>query len=150
MNSIKSKLFTACEDYLKSRISRLSAELKSLEIDLENESKSSAGDKYETGREMINMEWNKISNQLQQFKVQKDLLEKAKNRINREVSGLGSLVKTNAANYFIAIPAGKIIIEEGEYFAIGPGSPIAQLFQQKKAGEEIVFNGKSTKILEVV
>lgn len=147
---VKSKLFTACESYLESRISRLTAELKSLEVDLENETKSSAGDKYETGREMINMEWNKISNQLQQFKVQKDILEKAKNRTNTEVSGLGSLVKTTMANYFIAIPSGKIVVDGETYFAIGPGSPIAQLLQNKKAGEEIVFNGKSAEILEVV
>ena len=53
------------------------------------------------------------------------------------------------ANYFIAIPADRIIVDGEEYFAIGANSPIAQLLLHKKAGEEITFNGKSAEILEV-
>ncbi len=149
MNSIKEKLFKACEAYVDERIQRIEASMAGLESDLGNETKSSAGDKYETGREMINLEINKLAEQLQQFKNLRNTLNVAKNRTNTSSAQLGTAVKTNMANYFIAIPANRIIVDGEEYFAIGANSPIAQLLLHKKAGEEITFNGKSAQILEV-
>ena len=149
MNSIKEKLYRACEAYVEERIKRIEAAMAGLESDLENETKSSAGDKYETGREMINLEWNKLAEQLQQFKNLRNTINIAKSRTNNGSAQLGTAVKTNMANYFIAIPADRIIVDGEEYFAIGANSPIAQLFLHKKAGEEITFNGKSAEILEV-
>lgn len=149
MNSIKEKLYKACEAYVDERIKRIEDSMAGLESDLENETKSSAGDKYETGREMINLEINKLAEQLQQFKNLRNTLNVAKSRTNNGSAQLGTAVKTNMANYFIAIPADRIILDGDEYFAIGANSPIAQLLLHKKAGEEITFNGKSAEILEV-
>lgn len=149
MNQIKGKLYKACEVYLEERINRIELALFGLEGDLENETKSSAGDKYETGREMINLEWNKLATQLQQFKNLRNTLCVANGRTNNASAQLGTAVKTNMANYFIAIPAHRITVEGEEYFAIGANSPIAQLLLNKKAGEEMTFKGKSAKILEV-
>lgn len=149
MNSIKEKLYKACEAYVDERIKRNEAAMAGLESDLENETKSSAGDKYETGREMINLEISKLAEQLQQFKNLRNTLNVAKIRTNNGSAQLGTAVKTNMANYFIAIPADRIIVDGDEYFAIGANSPIAQLLLHKKAGEKIIFNGKSAEILEV-
>jgi transcription elongation GreA/GreB family factor len=149
MNSIKEKLYKACEAYVDERIKRIEDSMAGLESDQENETKSSAGDKYETGREMINLEINKLAEQLQQFKNLRNTLNVAKSRTNNGSAQLGTAVKTNMANYFIAIPADRIIVDGDEYFAIGANSPIAQLLLHKKAGEEITFNGKSAEILEV-
>jgi len=149
MNSIKEKLYKACEAYVDERIKRIEDSMAGLESDLENETKSSAGDKYETGREMINLEINKLAEQLQQFKNLRNTLNVAKSRTNNGSAQLGTAVKTNMSNYFIAIPADRIIVDGDEYFAIGANSPIAQLLLHKKAGEEITFNGKSAEILEV-
>ncbi len=56
-----------------------------LEESLENESKSSAGDKYETGREMINYEFEKLSGQLKEFKKLQDTLAVARRSFTFEV-----------------------------------------------------------------
>ncbi|MDT0648662.1 transcription elongation factor [Autumnicola edwardsiae] len=149
MNKIKQQLFEACGNYVQERINSISSAMKDLESDLENESKSSAGDKYETGREMINIEWNKLSNQLQQFKMLRETLEKAKKRQSSGQIQLGSLIRTNMANYIVAIPAGQIDINDEKYFAIGANSPIAQILQDKKAGEDFSFNGKTNQIVSV-
>ena len=74
----KDHLYTICEEYVESRIQRILRSLKDLEEDMESEGKNSAGDKYETGREMMSEEWNKLSNQLREFKQQKDTLKLAK------------------------------------------------------------------------
>ncbi len=149
MDAIKEKLYKACEAYVEERIKRIETAMAGLESDLENETKSSAGDKYETGREMINLEINKLAEQLQQFKILKNTLNVAKKRTNTSSAQLGTVVKTNMANYFIAIPADRIIVDGDEYFAIGANSPIAQLLLHKKSGEKITFNGKTATILEV-
>ncbi|MGA9588619.1 MAG: transcription elongation factor [Salegentibacter sp.] len=145
----KEQLFESCETYLNERIDRISAALKDLEADLENETKSSAGDKYETGREMINLEWNKLSVQLQQFRRLNETLEMAKSRPVTGSIQLGSLVQTSVANYFIAIPAGQVKLGEDIFFCIGANSPIAQVFLGKRQGDALNFNGKQLSILSV-
>ncbi|MFD1094585.1 transcription elongation factor [Salegentibacter chungangensis] len=149
MKEIKDKLFKACEAYVQERISRISLAMSDLESDLENETKSSAGDKYETGREMINLEWNKLSTQLQQFKKLKETLEMAKSNKTAEEIKLGSLVKTENANYLIAIPAGVITLGSETWFAVGANAPIAQALLNKKKGEDFSFNGTKDKIISV-
>ena len=145
----KEHLYTMCEEYVESRIQRILKSLKSIEEDMENEGKSSAGDKYETSREMMSEEWNKLSNQLKEFKQQKDTLKLAKNREGSKRAQLGCLVKTSASNYFISIPAGKMELDQEVFYAVGANSPVARLLMGKTEGEEFEFNGIKNKILSV-
>ncbi len=146
---IKDQLFIQCGQYVEERLERISTVLKDLESDLENETKSSAGDKYETGREMINAEWNKLSLHLSEFKKLEAILKVAKSRHSSKNIQLGSLVKTNIANYFICIPAGQIQLKNEKFYAVGANSPIAKLLLNKTKGDEFPFNGNQVKILEV-
>ena len=149
MKKNKSILFEKCRDYLKERISRIKSSLTDLDEALANETKSSAGDKYETSREMINAEINQLSSQLKQFKEQEEILELA---IQRKESGkiqLGSLVKTTAANYLICISVGKLEVENETYFAIGANSPIAKNMLGKTEGDSFSFQQKEILIREV-
>jgi stress response protein YsnF len=148
MNSIKERLYKACEAYVEERIKRIEDSMAGMESDLENETKSSAGDKYETGREMINLEINKLAEQLQQFKNLRNTLNIAKSRTNNGSAQLGTAVKTNMANYFIAIPADRIIVDGDEYFAIGANSPIAQLLLHKKPEKKLPSTGNQLKYLK--
>lgn len=61
---------------------------------------------------------------------------------------LGSLVVTDKATYFLAISAGKIIIDTKEYYAISIDTPIGQQILGKQVGHHIPFN--KAKILLVV
>ncbi|MDN3596021.1 transcription elongation factor [Zunongwangia endophytica] len=138
-----------CDEYVESRIQRILKSLKDLEEDMENEGKNSAGDKYETGREMMSEEWNKLSNQLKEFKQQKDTLKLAKSRQDAQHVQLGSLVKTSASNYFVSIPAGKLELDNEIYYAVGANSPVARLLMGKLEGEEFEFNNIRNNILTV-
>lgn len=145
----KDHLYTMCEEYVESRIQRIVKSLKDLEEDMESEGKNSAGDKYETGREMMSEEWNKLSNQLKEFKQQKDTLKLAKNRESSKRIQLGCLVKTSASNYFISIPAGKMDYNSETFYAVGGNSPVARLLMGKTDGEEFEFNGIRNTITSV-
>jgi len=144
---LKQQLITTCENYVEVRINRVLAGIKDLDEALKMESKSSAGDKYETGRAMINLEFDKLLIQLEQYKSLKKTLAFAGQNPNLGIIGLGSLVKTSAANYLISIPAGEILVENEKFYAIGINSPIAQALLGKKVDENFSFNGNMNKIL---
>ena len=145
----RNDLIKACREYLQTRISVVKKAMEGLKEDLETESKSSAGDKFETGREMINIEWNKLSVQLNEY----DRLGNILNRIQEYKSNgnivLGSIVVTNVAKYFISIPAGEITDGKEKFYAVGIKSPIARLLLGKKEGEKANFNGRDFEILKV-
>ena len=145
-NYKKAALFRECQKYLDLRINRILTSIKDLENSLTGETKSSAGDKYETGREMINAEIEKLSAQLYEFRKLEEVLQLAGRSSYSKKAGLGSVVETSTAHYFIAIPAGEIVFENKKYYAIGANSPIAKMLLGKHEGEEFSFNGISTKI----
>jgi len=147
--NLKQQLIEVCEDYVEARISRALAGIKDLDEALKMESKSSAGDKYETGRAMIHIEVDKLLLQLEQYKGLKKTLSLAGRNPNTEIIGFGSVVKTSAANYFLSIPAGEILVENEKFYAIGINSPIAQALLGKKEKENFGFNGNTNQILFV-
>lgn len=123
--------------------------MKDLEESLENESKSSAGDKYETGREMINLEFDKLTGQLREFRKLEGTLTMASRKAPAKNIQLGSLVRTSVANYLIAIPAGEISVGNKKFYAIGANSPVAQALLGKEEGADFSFNGNRSEILLV-
>ena len=147
---IKRDLIEACTMYVDLQNAVVNTALRGLKDDLENESKSSAGDKFETGREMINIEWNKISSQLGQYEQLRNILQRISNTQSSENISLGSVVFTENANYFISIPAGKITAGASEFFAVGIKSPVAVVLLGKKAGDFMEFNGNKSKITKVI
>ena len=64
-------------------------------------------------------------------------------------AGLGSLVRCDTGSYFIAISAGKLVIEGTKYYGISLPSPIGLILAGKSAGDEVKYNGKVMKILEM-
>lgn len=147
--NIKADLFKLCETSIRTRIKTLEEALKSIAESRDNETKSSAGDKYETGRAMMQIEEAKNNTQLAQ--AQEVMHELMRIDLDGQSSsiGLGSLVKTNGGTYFLAIGLGKVHWEGQLYFCISVNSPIGQLLLHKKAGDTVVFNGRKIQI-EVV
>ncbi len=146
---MKEQLYIKCENYLEQKIARISLSIKDLEAALTNESKSSAGDKYETGREMINIEIQKLASQLLQFQKLKVTLELSKRNELASPIKLGSLVKTTKANYFICIPIGEVSIDDEKVYVIGANSPVAQALLGKVEGDTFSFNSVESKITSV-
>ena len=149
MAADRSELIKACRDYLQTKVSVVRKAMDGLKEDLENESKSSAGDKFETGREMINIEWNKLSVQLNQYDQLGNTLKRIEDYKPNGNAVLGSIVITSFAKYFISIPAGEINSGNDKFYAVGIKSPIAQLLIGKKVGEKATFNGREFEILEI-
>lgn len=116
----------------------------------DNDTKSSAGDKYETGRAMMQLEMDK--NEAQRSKVLNLKRELALINIRKEYTQVefGCLVITNQGNYFMSIGVGKIKVEDDIYYSLSFASPIGKLLQNKKIGQQFHFQGKEFIIENIV
>jgi hypothetical protein len=115
----------------------------------DNETKSSVGDKYETGRTIIQFEVEKYQNQYQQSIHQRNIVAKINTQKEFLKTELGAIITTNDKLYFLSIPFGKISIKGSNVFCISPVSPLGKLLINKKLGDEIVFQGETIKIKEI-
>lgn len=147
--SIKSALYAQCLDYAEKRISAIEKTMQEAQASANNETKSSAGDKYETTRSMMQLDKAMNTNQLLAANKLKEDLLKIDISKQHTVAQVGSLVMTSEANYFIAIGAGKIAVEGKDYFAISLASPIGALLLHKKVGESITFR-KQNIVIEAI
>lgn len=131
------------------RTARLKKQGEELRESLGSETKSSAGDKHETGRAMVQLEQEKMGQQLQRLDATRSILKKINIDTPSNKIRLGSLVKTSAADYFIAISAGAFKHNDGVVYCISANAPIARLLLGKEKGERFVFNGNEQSILDV-
>jgi len=146
---LKKKLHAHCDNYIQEKLKVLEKRKKELKLALESEDKSSVGDKHETGRAMIQIEREKLRKQISlNEQVFKKLISFEKN-INTDVVCLGSIVITDNLNYYLSIPAGFLKIESKMYYFVSPISPIGMLLLGKKIKDQIYFNKRTSKILEI-
>ena len=150
MSEIKKELYRLCLESIEQRILGIKSELISIEESRNNETKSSAGDKYETGRAMMQMEEEKSrmqlgkTNQLRLELIEIEL-EVANNKITK-----GSLVITDKGKYFISVGLGKLKIKEEVYYCISTASPIGMLLRGKGVGDSVEFGERRIQIIEVI
>jgi hypothetical protein len=116
----------------------------------DSDTKSSAGDKFETGREMMQREMDKISATLDQYKNQVNLLSKINLHRNYPVVDLGGLIATDQGIYYLSIGLGRIEINSELIYAISFDSPIGKLFKGKRVGDTINFRDKMLKINQLI
>ena len=140
--------------FVNKRLQTVEEILHSHQKSLQSETKSSAGDKHETGRAMIQLEMEKASQQLTGISEMNEILSKIDSsnsgKSNRKMAHLGSVVYTQKANYFLSISAGQIVTENKVFYAISTSSPIGKLLLGKLENEEFLFDGKPIKIQNIV
>ncbi|MEX0967170.1 MAG: 3-oxoacyl-ACP synthase [Bacteroidia bacterium] len=153
MNSqtgIKEQILRHLHELLDRKIAEASRALESAKESRDSDTKSSAGDQYETGRAMMQIEMENYDTQLNNALE----LKKALTRLNisREIEEIepGSFVVTNHGKYFISIGLGKITVNDEVVYAISLASPIGQMFKDKRVGDKFEFNGREYLIQEII
>lgn len=143
------------EDLIQIINQKLSEKIRKLESMIletrasNNDTKSSMGDKYETGREMLQQEINNLQIQLNEVLKQQDFLKTIANKPN-EKAEKGALVKTEKGLFFISVSLGEIISENQKIICISPESPLAKAMNGKQKGETLSVNNMSQKIIEII
>ena len=145
-DDLKRLIVTRLKEIIADKKSMIKTEIESATNSRNNETKSSAGDKYETGRAMVQYELEKAQVQLEKInELENELLRIDVSKKNNKVE-YGSLVFTNDNKYFTSIGLGKIELNDEPVFCISLNSPIGNILQNKKAGENVSFRGKEITI----
>lgn len=143
---MKKVLYQYCQEYSTSRTQRIQKQIAEVGLALTAESKSTAGDKHETGRAMLQLEREKLGQQLAEAEKTQEMLKKVPMESPLNRIGLGSLVTTTKAMYYIAISAGRFQKDDTDIFCISPSAPMAKLLLGKTVGDTIIFNGIHSQI----
>lgn len=147
---IKSLLLEQCQQIVQEKLKIINEQIKGVEHALRSESKSSAGDKHETGRAMLQLEREKLGRQLEEIEKQHLVLNRINPNTIHQTVTFGAAVKTSLSNYFISIGIGEINIADAMYYAISVDAPIAKSLIGKKQNEIFLYNHRNIEILEVV
>lgn len=146
----KQKLIQACSNYLKDKINSLNTIINEVTESSNLESKSSAGDKHETSKAMMQLEIEKLGTQLKEAEGQLAEFEKINFNKNFQSIEQGCLVKTNKGYFLIAGSIGKITIDDDIVFVISSKSPLAIAFNTKQQNDIVSFNGTDYIINNII
>ncbi|KPH10919.1 hypothetical protein [Chryseobacterium sp. ERMR1:04] len=104
-----------------------------------NDTKSSMGDKYETGREMLQQEINNLQRQLNETLNQQNIIQKINAEPSSKVQN-GALVKTNKGLFYIAASLGEIVSEGQKIMTVSVESPLVKAMFGKEIEETFTIN----------
>lgn len=146
---LKTELLRKCRQHVDERINAIQAALDSVYQSKLEETKSSAGDKFETGRSMMQMEEQKLRTQLHRAKSELEVLAAIAHRSATDRAGPGNLVATSQGKYLIAIGIGKVVVDEIDYYCVSAQSPIGQRLCGAVVNDNIEFNGRIIEITAI-
>lgn len=150
--TFKQKIYAHCLTLLNSKIQELENTLQELSASAASDTKSSAGDKHETARAMVQIEQENVGKQLNQALEQKSLIEKTASHLSRgqgqEVRP-GSLVRTNKGYLYLSLALGKISIDGLTIMVISPQSPLGFKLMGLQVNGSATINGVQYIVQEV-
>ena len=151
MNDLKAKVYQSALTLLKEKNRLLNEERSAMLEGILEETKSSAGDKFETSREMMTQDLMTLELQIKQSKA--DLEEIQRLQAIKETAPSvqeGSMVKLGSDLFMLAVSLGQINVEDKKVYLLSKNSPLGQLLIGKKKHDQVNFRGKNHPIEEII
>ena len=145
----KNLLLLHCDDMLVARIVELKQTIQGLRASSNNDTKSSMGDKYETSREMMQQDINRLDQQLAENNHMLFNLRAIKFKAENKSVSLGNVVSTSLGKFFIAVSLGEIQFIDQKIIVISIASPLGKQLNGKNAGDTFNLNGSEERVLEL-
>lgn len=145
----KSLIFQKCVDVLEERIKQIQGERAQVQASANDETKSSVGDKYETGRAMAQLEIERFTQQLIENEKLLNRLQELKEVQARDRIVPGSLVHTSQGYFYVSVSLGIIESDGYQFYCISPEAPLGSALLGKRVGDLVTINGRSFQIMTV-
>ncbi len=145
MNTDKKYWIEAALQVLEDRQKNAEKAMRSAQESANEETKSSAGDKYETARAMSQLERDMHARQLDQVSREIQVLKNL-NLGPKVIAESGALITTDQGMYLLSIGLGKIERDQDHCVLLSPASPLGKVFSGKKAGDTITWNAVEYKV----
>ncbi|MCP9770733.1 hypothetical protein EGI22_22740 [Lacihabitans sp. LS3-19] len=145
----KDQILIKAKEILEKKLKDLDQAILNVQSAANEESKSSMGDKYETGRAMAQNDRAMLEHQ--KIELVRDIFTFENTNFTQETDSIktGSIVETSLGCFLVCISLGKIIEAGKTIMLISTVSPIGAIMMGKKANESINMNGREIKILKV-
>jgi hypothetical protein len=135
----KTAVIQALGGQLSVEIEQLKREMHEIQAAANEETKSSSGDKYETGRAMAHLELEKLNLSLS---MKQDALSQLR-RINKDLKTIvqpGSLVYASSGIFFIGVHGSTVNVENQKVTSITLASPLAKALLGTSVGSIVKIN----------
>lgn len=145
----KQQLVIQARDLFRQRLEDMERHILTVQQSANQESKSSMGDKYETGRAMAQNEVFMLRTQLENLRAEFAKFEGTDYSLSREECAAGSLVHTGNGWFLLSAALGKIPVSGQAAMCISMDSPLGKALWGKRTGESFSVNGKENRVLEI-
>lgn len=153
MNSylpFKIRIHQHCLQIINNRILEAEEGIREIRKEAELNAKSSAGDQYETGRVIADLEIEKYQKALDNLIAMNAVLNRIDPQSLHRQAAPGALVCTDKGYFYIAVGLGKTHIDEQEVLVISMAAPIVSVLRDTPIGGKAVYRGNSFKIENIV
>ena len=145
----KTELRDHCISVIQDRIAGLITGMATAQAAANEETKSSAGDKYETARAMNQLEKDMLARQLAENKKELAAMMEVDIAGDHDMIRAGSLIRCSDMDFFILGGLGKMAVGDVTVFVISPNAPLAQSLIGKKTGDSFLFNRQTMEIRDI-
>ena len=147
--NLKKLLLDACRSEIDKRKASVQTRLDMITESRNDETKSSAGDKYETGRAMMQIEESKAQAQLQEVLAVERILKSLNPESEYSSGQLGSVVETDKGKFYLSIGVGKVRVEGNTVYCVSMESPIGKLLTGRAEGDIITFRESEYHVMSI-
>lgn len=149
-NILKNQIHQACIDHVSKSLEIYQKGIQDAQSGLQSESKSTAGDKHETGRAMLQLEAEKLGAQYQETLKMFNFIKQLNPNDSHQVIQLGSLIKTNLGLFYICSGIGSLQVEGHNIFVLSPIAPLSKVLLNKTLNDSFTFNGKTILVTSII
>lgn len=142
-------LIARCRRDLEGRREAYLRELASLDEAAARETKSSAGDKYETAREMIAQGRILVGRNLAETEANLAVLDRMASAPWAGTVVMGSLVETSLGWYLVGVSLGEIDWEGILVRTLSLGSPLGQVLRGRAPGDRLPWRNGDLAVLRL-
>ena len=146
----KKNVWKKCVSGIEKQLKRLQESMDRAQKEANLETKSSAGDKYETNRSMMQLEKERYA--IQHQRVQKMYNTLLRIDCSKEflTVQVGALVHTSIGWFFLSVGLGKIEWKEQWIQCISIDTPIGKVLEGYEEGDIVDFRDKEIEIIGVI
>ena len=150
MEELKQHIHELCLREIQNRIDTAETALAQSREASNDDTKSSAGDKFETTREMMQQDITRSKILLSEAQTNLQILESLLSAPSENVVRIGSLVYTNNGIFYMSVSIGQLNYEGVTVYAISAQSPVGKSLLAKKVKDNFSFNQKEYIINQIL
>jgi hypothetical protein len=146
----KQKVIERSYQHILDKLNEFEVTERSAQESASNDTKSSMGDKHETSREILQQEREMNGRRMAESIRQKEEIERI--LPNHEFTQIqsGTLAETGLGWFFFSTALGFVHVDNVKVAVVSMASPIGQSLKGMKAGDTILFQGKSILIKKII